>query len=153
MYLESQLIHLIVVCVVSNGSPVLPHVQPHLALSKVRLFPVLTQRDIHIFSGESHRSGYAREDRSTTVPRSSFRLADYMVCVRILSLASQLTSHLSAPILPTVIRTARVGSECKVMEGRTHLLDYTTHEVPLPLFGLGHDWACTFRGAPLPLRG
>jgi len=32
-------------------------------------------------------------------------------------------------------------------------LDYATHEVPLPLFGLGHDWACTFRGAPLPHCG
>ena len=37
--------------------------------------------------------------------------------------------------------------------GKAHLLGYTAHEVPLPLFGLGHDWACTFRGAPLPLRG
>ena len=24
-----------------------------------------------------------------------------------------------------------------------------THELPLPFFGLGHDWTCTFR-APLP---
>ena len=39
------------------------------------------------------------------------------------------------------------------MVGKTHLLDYIAHEVPLPLFGLGHDWACTFRGAPLPLLG
>ena len=32
-----------------------------------------------------------------------------------------------------------------------HPVDYTTHEVPLFLFGLGHDWTCTlpFRGAPL----
>jgi len=34
-----------------------------------------------------------------------------------------------------------------------HLVDYATHEVPLPLFGLGHDWACTFSGAPLPRCG
>ena len=33
------------------------------------------------------------------------------------------------------------------------LVDYTTPEVPLSLFGLGHDWACTFRGAPLPRCG
>jgi len=33
---------------------------------------------------------------------------------------------------------------------QVHLVDYATHEVPLPLFGLGHDWVCTFRGAPLP---
>ena len=33
------------------------------------------------------------------------------------------------------------------------LLDYATHEVPLPLFGFGHDWACTFREAPLPTLG
>jgi len=25
------------------------------------------------------------------------------------------------------------------MVDKTHLLDYATHEVPLPLFGLGHD--------------
>ena len=36
--------------------------------------------------------------------------------------------------------------------GKTHL-DYIAHEVPLPLFGFGHDWACTFHGAPLPLLG
>jgi hypothetical protein len=30
------------------------------------------------------------------------------------------------------------------------VFDYATPEVPLSLFGLGHDWACTFRGAPLP---
>ena len=34
-----------------------------------------------------------------------------------------------------------------------HLVDYTTPEVPLSLFGLGHDWTCTFRGAPLPRCG
>jgi hypothetical protein len=33
------------------------------------------------------------------------------------------------------------------------ILDYAAHEVPLLLFGLGHDWACTFRGAPLPHCG
>ena len=39
------------------------------------------------------------------------------------------------------------------MVGKTHLLDFAAHEVPLPLFGLGYDWACTFRGAPLPPLG
>lgn len=46
-----------------------------------------------------------------------------------------------------------VGCQCKTMVGKVHPLDYTAHEVPLPLFGLGYDRACTFGGAPLPLRG
>ena len=37
--------------------------------------------------------------------------------------------------------------------GKAHLLDYTAHEVPLPLFGLGRGWACMFREAPLPPLG
>jgi len=40
-----------------------------------------------------------------------------------------------------------------VLQHSRHLVDYATHEVPLPLFGLGHDWACTFSGAPLPCCG
>ena len=39
------------------------------------------------------------------------------------------------------------------MVGKTHLLDFAAYEVPLPLFGLGYDWACTFCGAPLPPLG
>jgi hypothetical protein len=46
-----------------------------------------------------------------------------------------------------------MGSECGAMVGKAHLLDYAAHEVPLPLFGLGYDWVCTFRGAPLPRLG
>jgi len=41
-------------------------------------------------------------------------------------------------------------SQHGAMVDKAYLLDYATHEVPLPLFGLGHDWTCTFRGAPLP---
>jgi hypothetical protein len=52
-----------------------------------------------------------------------------------------------------IFERAVVGSQCRAMVGKAHLLDYPTHEVPLPLFGLGYDWACTFRGAPLPLLG
>ena len=44
-------------------------------------------------------------------------------------------------------------SQRAVMVNKVHLLDYAAHEVPLLLFGLDHDWACTFRGAPLPLCG
>ena len=44
-------------------------------------------------------------------------------------------------------RVVSVGT----MVGKMHLVDYIAHEVPLPLFGLGYDWACIFRGAPLPL--
>jgi len=43
-----------------------------------------------------------------------------------------------------------VGSQRGAMVGKEHLLDY---EVPLPFVGLGHDWACTFREAPLPQCG
>ena len=39
------------------------------------------------------------------------------------------------------------------MADKARPLDYATHEVPLPLFGLGHDRACIFRGAPLPHCG
>jgi len=46
-----------------------------------------------------------------------------------------------------------VGSQCKATVGKTHLLDYPAHEVPLLSFGLGYEWACIFRGAPLPLLG
>ena len=45
------------------------------------------------------------------------------------------------------------GSQCGAMVSKAHLLEYTAHEVPLPSFGLGYDWACTFRGAPLPRLG
>jgi len=34
--------------------------------------------------------------------------------------------------------------------GKARLHDYAALEVALPLFGFGHDWACTFREAPLP---
>jgi len=58
----------------------------------------------------------------------------------------------STPIL-SIFENAVVGSQCGAMVGKTHLFEYTAHEVPLPLFGLGYDWACTFRGAPLPRLG
>ena len=68
-------------------------------------------------------------------------------------------SLLSYPI-PLYLRIALQHSEGAVLcgqrvlvVGKTHLFDYTAHEVPLPIFGLGHDWACAFRGAPLPLWG
>jgi hypothetical protein len=53
----------------------------------------------------------------------------------------------------SIFERAVVSSQCGATVGKTHLLDYPTHEVPLPLFGLGYDRACTFRGAPLPLLG
>ena len=34
-------------------------------------------------------------------------------------------------------------SRCEAMVGKADLPDYTAHELPLPLFDLGHDWACT----------
>jgi len=45
------------------------------------------------------------------------------------------------------------GSQCGAIVSKAHLPEYTAHEVPLPSFGLGYDWACTFRGAPLPRLG
>ena len=34
-------------------------------------------------------------------------------------------------------------SWCEAMFGKVDLPDYTAHELPLPLFDLGHDRACT----------
>ena len=78
-----------------------------------------------------------------------------MVSVGVLFLSLPLTSRSSAlPHSPPVdSRRAVVGSQRGAMVDKGHLIDYTTHEVPLPLFGLGHDRACTFCGAPLPLVG
>ena len=42
-----------------------------------------------------------------------------------------------------------ISGICRMVD-KAHLLDYATHEVPLPLFGLDHDWAHTFCGALLP---
>ena len=35
-----------------------------------------------------------------------------------------------------------ISSQCGAMVSKVHL-DYATHEMPLPLFGFGHDWADT----------
>ncbi len=85
---------------------------------------------------------------------SSPRLVEYMSAVDLLFLSPPpLTSRPSAlPHSPPVDR-AVVGNQRRSMVDKVHLLDYATHEVPLPLFGLGHDWACTFCGAPLPHCG
>ena len=61
-------------------------------------------------------------------------------------------TYISLPDSPSVER-AVVGSQHGPMVDKARLLDYATHEVPLPLFGLGHDRACTFCGAPLPHCG
>jgi len=85
---------------------------------------------------------------------STSRLAEYMVVVGLLFLSPPpLTSRPSAlPYSPSVER-AVVRNQRGAMVDKVHLLDYATHEVPLPLFGLGHDWVCIFRGAPLPPVG
>ena len=53
---------------------------------------------------------------------------------------------------PQHLLTAIVESQCGAMVSKAHL-DYAMHEVPLPLFGFGHDWVCIFREAPLPQCG
>ena len=77
-------------------------------------------------------------------------MQNYMVSIGPFFLSPPpLTTRPSAlPHSPSVER-AVVSSQRVAMVGKAHLLDYATHEVPLPLFGLGYDWACTFRGAPL----
>ena len=64
--------------------------------------------------------------------------------------------------LPPVLQKSQLSPSSKGLSGvvsvglwlvRRILLIYIAHEVPLPLFGLGYDWACIFRGAPLPLLG
>jgi len=58
-------------------------------------------------------------------------------------------SHPSVlPHSPSVEK-AVVCNQRGAMVDKPHLLDYAMHEVPLPLFSLGHDWAYIFRGAPL----
>ena len=71
-----------------------------------------------------------------------------MVSVCLLFPSPLLTSRPLAPTLSTV-----VGSQYGPMVNNAYLLDYAMHEVPLPLFGLGHDRACIFCGAPLPHCG
>ena len=67
-----------------------------------------------------------------------------MVAVGLLSLSpAPLTSCPSALPHPPSVERVVVGSQRGAMVDKVHL-DYATHEVPLPLFGLGHDWSMHF---------
>jgi len=81
------------------------------------------------------------------------RFAEYKVFLGLLFLSYlELTPRPPALLHSPFVEKAVVGSRCGAIVGKAHqVLDYVAHEVPLPLFGLGHDWASTFRGAPLPL--
>ena len=75
-----------------------------------------------------------------------------MVSVGLLFLSPPpLTSRPSVlPHSPSVEKVV-VGSQRGAMVDKVHLLGYATHGVPLPLFGLGHDWACRLWSASTPL--
>ena len=68
-----------------------------------------------------------------------------------LPIPSSTVIHISS--FSTLAKMVVGGSQCGAMVSKAHLLEYTAHEVPLPLFGLGYGGACTFRGAPLPRLG
>jgi len=92
-----------------------------------------------------HISSFDLQQRSSTS-----RLAGYMVPISLLFPSLPLLALTSRPSALTYSPSVE---RAIVVEPWSFFLDYATHEVPLPLFGLGHDWACTFRGAPLPLCG
>jgi len=68
------------------------------------------------------------------------------------SISSSAAIHISSISTSAIFEVIVGGSQCGAMVGKAHLLESTPHEVPLPLFGLGYDGTCTFRGAPLPCR-
>jgi len=70
-----------------------------------------------------------------------------------LPIPSSTVIHISSFSTLAIFEMVVGGSQCGAMVSKAHLLEYTAHEVPLPSFGLGYDWACTFRGAPLPRLG
>ena len=128
-------------------------------------FVLITQYDIHTFVATTRPP---RRKLSTLTNSSSkppavrsvqvTQFASY-ICQWCLSPFYFFLQHHSHPILQQSLRLRKgrrivVGdSQCEAMVGKTHLLESTAHEVPLPLFGLGYDRACTFRGAPLPRVG
>jgi len=125
----------------------------------------MTKRDIHILVASLGPPrcliNVERSINSFSRPRI-FALSKYSIHISLCEIYgiyhplnfSSSSADVSSLSIPTfaVFDVAILSSRCESVVGKTHLLDYTTHEVPLPLFGLGHDWACTFRGAPLPPR-
>jgi len=148
--LELKLIFLIVLITIdwlecSASKHQLPYIQPNLTLSMVLFLLPLSQCGAHIFVG-------------TTQP--AFSAPSYLIYIspcgtyqRPISLSSPFTHCPSALQTFAIFERALVGSQRGAMVGKAHLLDHAAHEVPLPLFGLGYGWACTFRGAPLPHVG
>ena len=76
-----------------------------------------------------------------------------MVSVGLLFLSPPpLTSRPSVlPHSPSVEKVV-VGSQRGAMVDKVHFLGHATHSATV-LTRVGHDWACTFRGAPLPHCG
>ena len=64
-----------------------------------------------------------------------------------LSLTQLLQEHITQP--PNEL----MCSWCEAMFGKADLPDYTVLELPLPLFDLGHDRACTSVERLYPLLG
>jgi len=165
VYLDSQLIHEYFIVPIANegGSKVddstsalISTIHRKLALSNdgLSFSHYLHDAIIHLFLCRrvaairpSHQisTNTTRKDHAS---QSAFRHA---VCTPthypcILFHSCLFLQHTTLPIFQRVV----VDRQCGTMVGKAHLLDYITHEVPLPLFGHGHDWACIFRGAPLP---
>jgi len=74
-----------------------------------------------------------------------------------LSISSSSTIHISfVSTLSVFERVVGLSSEIVsvgLWSVRRIFSNLLRMKVPLPLFGLGHDGACTFRGAPLPRVG
>ena len=106
-----------------------------------------SQRDIQIFVSSPQRIRHW--------PQSTSRFAEYMVFLTFpisSSIVLYTSSFSTLAIFERIVGRSQ-WPQCGAMVGKTHLFEYTAHEVPLPLFGLGYDWACTFLGAPLPNWG
>jgi hypothetical protein len=123
----------------------LPYIQPTLTLSTVLFFLPLSHCDTHIFVGTAQPAFSA--------PRHLIYISPCGMYHHPISLSTPLTHCPSALQTFAIFERALGGSQRGAMVGKAHLLDHAAHEVPLPLFGLGYGWACTFRGAPLPLLG
>ena len=118
-------------------------------------FVLITQYDIHTFVATTRPP---RRKLSTLTNSSSKHPA--VRSVQVTQFASYICQWYLSPFYFQQSLRLRKGrrivvgdSQCEAMVGKTHLLESTAHEVPLPLFGLGYDRACTFRGAPLPRSG
>jgi len=112
-------------------------------------FPPTIRQDIHIFVATFNAKLSTLIKSLSTQMLALSKLLSYMVSVIFIFLSPPpFISHPSA-LSKGSSKVVSVG----LWSVRRIFFDYTAHEVPLPLFGLGYDGACTFRGAPLPHVG